>query len=469
MCLRAGLRPFGGQVGHDISADSDKPGLRRMLSTQSWVVAPGPNECLLYYVIDNGSITASCATKKRYRGDVVSHEGLKWVNLMAHHIFTLTVELFLLCECLYRCPSINGEFMKRSIKLFCSTALIYAVLGTSNSASAHVSVYVAGMSGIAINADGATTYEVAFAPGHGCAGPRTQENPNGSYTTTRLVVTMPRNAAGQFILSDPKILNAQGYTAKINRIVDPADAAKYRVESIEYSDFALPAVINGWAAKDAQFFSILVKLPTLTSVKSTNTASLGTSSTASGAKIYFPTMQYCDVAGQGVGVQAGTSTPAATSSATDAVCTANDLIEDVLYDDWTTKGNTPSLVIGTSNAAANVIEILGNAPTRSAATPGTFCFDPNGFNPATARLAGAITATLRPQAQKLELVVDASPLHAGDVFTVQNSNGKVIATGRLNSSGEFAKSVKVQKSWKVHEGSQIRLYLGKNAVAADLA
>ena len=84
--------------------------------------------------------------------------------------------------------------MKRSIRLTCAVALIGSVLGMSNSASAHVSVYVAGMTGIAINADGATTYEVAFAPGHGCAGPRTTENPSGAYTTTRLVVNMPRNA-----------------------------------------------------------------------------------------------------------------------------------------------------------------------------------------------------------------------------------------------------------------------------------
>jgi len=359
--------------------------------------------------------------------------------------------------------------MKRFLRLTCAVALIGSVLGMSNSASAHVSVYVAGMTGIAINADGATTYEVAFAPGHGCAGPRTTENPSGAYTTTRLVVNMPRNAAGQFILSDPKVLNGQGYTAKINRVVDPTNAAAYRVDSIEYSNFALPAVNNGWAAKDAQFFSILVKLPTLAAVKSANTASSGTSSTATGAKIYFPTMQYCDVAGQGVGVQAAGSVPAAATSATDAKCTANDQIEEVLFDDWTTKGNTPSLVIGTSNAAANVIEILGNAPTVSAATAETYCSDPSGVNPASARLKGALTATLRPQAMKLDVVIDASPINAGAAFTVQNSSGKIIASGKLNASGEYGKSVTVNKAWKLHAGSQIRLYFGKNAVAADLA
>jgi hypothetical protein len=359
--------------------------------------------------------------------------------------------------------------MKRSKRLICAAALVATLLGTANSASAHVSIYVAGMSGVAINADGATTYEVSFAPGHGCSGPRTAENPSGSYTTTRLVVSMPRNAAGQFILSDPKVLNGQGYTAKINRIVDPANSAAYRVESIEYSNFALPAVNNGWAAKDAQFFSILVKLPTLAAVKAAHTASSGTSSTATGAKIYFPTMQYCDVAGQGVGVQGAGSTPAASSSATDAKCTANDQIEEVLYDNWTTKGNTPSFVIGTSNAAANVIEILGNAPTVSAATAESYCFDETGVNPATVRLQGAITATLRPQAKKLDMIVDASPLNAGVAFTIQNSDGKVIASGKLNASGEFGKSVTVNSSWKLRAGSQIRLYFGKKAVAADLA
>jgi hypothetical protein len=359
--------------------------------------------------------------------------------------------------------------MKRTLRMICAVALIGSVLGIANSVSAHVSVYVAGMTGIAINADGATTYEVAFAPGHGCAGPRTLENPNGAYTTTRLVVSMPRNAAGQFILSDPKVLDGQGYTAKINRIVDPSNAAAYRVDSIEFSNFALPAVNNGWAAKDSQFFSILVKLPTLTAVKSANTASSGSSDTATGAKIYFPTMQYCDVAGQGVGVQVAGSIPVAANSTTDAKCTANDQIEEVLFDNWTTKGNTPSLVIGTSNAASNVIEILGNAPTTSAATAEKYCYDPTGVNPATTRLHGALTATLRPQAKKLDVVIDASPIHAGASFTVQNSNGKIIASGKLGASGQFGKSISVDKSWKLNAGSQIRLYFGKTVVAADLA
>lgn len=351
-----------------------------------------------------------------------------------------------------------------------ASAIGLAMFAVAQPASAHVSVYVAGMAGIAINADGATTYEVAFAPGHGCSGPRTLENPNGAYTTTRLVVSMPRNAAGQFILADPKVVDGSDYTTKINRIVDPANAAAFRVDSIEYSNFALPAVNNGWAAKDTQFFSITVKLPTLATVKTANTASSGTSLTATGAKIYFPTMQYCDVAGQGVGVQAAGSTPATASDTVDPTCTANDEITEMLYDNWTTKGNTPSLVIGTSNAAANIIEILGNAPT-SAATTETFCSDPTGVNPQTVRLRGSLVAELRGAVGKkvLDVAVTTSALQAGKAFTIENSNGDVIASGKLNSNGGFGKAIKVDKSWKLHMGSQIRLYFGKKAVAADLA
>ncbi|MEY4633527.1 MAG: hypothetical protein RLZ18_899, partial [Actinomycetota bacterium] len=59
----------------------------------------------------------------------------------------------------------------RIAKLVTSGALLAGTLGISSAAQAHVGVYVAGMSGVAIDTTAVNaTYTVAFAPGHGCSG-----------------------------------------------------------------------------------------------------------------------------------------------------------------------------------------------------------------------------------------------------------------------------------------------------------
>ncbi len=338
------------------------------------------------------------------------------------------------------------------------------VIAFAGTAQAHVSIYAAGTTGAAINADGSTTYQIAFAPGHGCAGPRTTANPDGAYVTTSLEVFMPKNDAGNFILADPKVIDSKDYTATIKRVVDPTNSAAYRTSSVVFSNFKMPAVNNGWAAKDTMMFQLAIKLPTLAAVKAANNIASGTANTATGATVYFPTMQYCAVPGQGAGIQGAGSTAAVAGATVDPACTANDTIVDTLDDNWTTVGNTPSLTIGTSNLAANVVTFSGNAPT-AAATTSTFCHDASGIDPSAYKLPGIVATKFTSKSGALKVAINAGGLYGSRNFTLKTVSGKIVVSGKLDDRGFCVKTlVNVTSKFGLKLTSQLRMFFGKTPI-----
>ena len=337
-------------------------------------------------------------------------------------------------------------------------------------ASAHVSVYVAGSSGLAVNTDAANaTYVVSFAPGHGCSGPRTAANPDGAYDTTSVEVFLPRTDTGKFILPEVRAVNKGEYRATMKTVVDPTDATKKRVNSIVFDNFVLPAV-NGYAARDTIMLDIAVKLPTFAALKAAGyTVAAGTTSTALGAKIYFPTMQYCDVTGQGVGKLAATSTPAAATATVDPACNANDVVQTTLYDDWQTDGNTPSLTIGTAlgTTAVPSLEFTGNKPTKAAETAAAYCSVAGGVNTRGLALQGNFAARIVKN-KGIRVVVDAPVTSRNSAITISTADGLVVGKGKLDERGDFIGTLTKTSAKKVVAGNSLRLYEGTTLVAAAI-
>lgn len=344
--------------------------------------------------------------------------------------------------------------------------IVAASAVVSSPSQAHISVYVAGQSGVAVNAAGAT-YAVSLAPGHGCTGPRTKANPSGAYDTTSAEVFMPRTSTGAFIFPEVRIVNSPQYRATLKWVVDPTNAAAKRVSSIVFDRFVLPAVNNGYAARDTMFLSFTVKLPTLSALSSAGyTLASGATSGATGATVYLPTKQYCDVTGLGVGVQASTSTHAALTDTIDPDCVAADTIETELVDDWTTVGNTPSLTIGT--ATTTVFTIAGNAPTAAAAATEYFCKKAN-FDVSPDRdWAGSFAAKVTGSGKSARLTVDIDDKSTmrGHTFTVRDAQGTIVAKGRANTSGDARITV---KGTKVTSGQVLALYFKDKLLGTDAA
>lgn len=360
---------------------------------------------------------------------------------------------------------------RRTLRSLVATALTGTFLAiAAPAAQAHVGVYVAGMSGVAVDTTTTNaTYLVGFAPGHGCSGPRTIANPDGVYETTSLEVFMPRAASGAFILPEVRVIHGLGYDATLKTVADPANAALKRVNSIVFDNFRLQAINGGYTARDAQLFTIAVKLPKIADIKSANYGYASGSAASLGAKIYFPTMQYCDVTDQGVGVLASTSTPATVGAKVDPACNANDKIEDTLFDDWTTVGNTPSLVIGTSTS--NVFETTGNVPTKTAAAAESFCSKPGGFNPRDLPLAGKFAAKLRGKsgAKVLTLRATDTALNAGRTYKFVTPKGTVLGSAKVKSNGTINITVKSGVANRLAAGTNVRLVWGKKVLATDAA
>lgn len=349
-------------------------------------------------------------------------------------------------------------------------ALVAPVLALAPPASAHVGVYVAGMSGVAIDTTTANaTYTVAFAPGHGCTGPRTTANPDGVYETTSLEVFMPRAASGAFILPEVKVVHGLGYDATLRTVPDPTNAALKRVNSIVFDNFRLQAINGGYTARDAQMFTITVKLPKIADVKAANYGYASGDATKSGAKIYFPTMQYCDVTNQNVGILSSSSTPAAIGATVDPTCTSADTMTNTLHDDWTTVGNTPSLIIGTSTSS--IFEISGNAPSVAAAPAETFCSKPGGFNPRDLRLNGKFEVSVSGKAHVRTLAVSVvdSGVRSGRTYKVVTAKGTVLASAKVGADGVINTRVRSALVNKLKAGTQLRLMWGKKVLAVDNA
>jgi hypothetical protein len=355
-------------------------------------------------------------------------------------------------------------------KLVASAAVLCGTLGISSAAQAHVGVYVAGMSGVAIDTTAVNaTYTVAFAPGHGCSGPRTAANPDGAYETTSMEVFMPRAASGAFILPEVRVVHGLGYDATIKTVADPTNTALKRVNSIVFNNFRLQAVNGGYTARDQMMFTITVKLPTLAAVKAAGYTYASGDATKSGAKIYFPSMQYCDVTNQNVGVQAASSAKAGATDTVDPTCNDNDEIVTTLYDDWTTASNTPSLTIGTSTSS--ILEIAGNAPTKTAAAAETYCSKPGGFNPRDLPLAGKFSAALTGAkgAQKLSIAASAPILNAGRTYKVVTPKGTVLGSARVGSDGVVRATFAGSTVNRIKSGLELRLMWGKKVLAVDAA
>ena len=107
------------------------------------------------------------------------------------------------------------------MKAILAGLVMAAVSVVANPSHAHVSVYVAGQSGVAVNTAGAT-YAVSLAPGHGCSGPRTKANPSGAYDTTSVEVFMPRTSTGTFIFPEVRIVNSSQYRATLKELAELA-------------------------------------------------------------------------------------------------------------------------------------------------------------------------------------------------------------------------------------------------------
>lgn len=341
-----------------------------------------------------------------------------------------------------------------------------ASLAVGSTSHAHVSVYVAGQSGVAVSAAGAT-YAVSMAPGHGCTGPRTKANPDGAYDTTSMEVFMPRTSTGAFIFPEVRIVDSPQYRATLKWVVDPTNAAAKRVSSIVFDKFVLPAVNNGYAARDTLFMTFTVKLPTLSAISSAGyTLASGATAGATGATIYLPSKQYCDVTGLGVGVQAATSTHAALTDTIDPDCVSADTIETQLVDDWTTVGNTPSLTIGT--ATTTVFTIAGNAPTAAAPATEYFCkkanFDVSPDRTWTGEFAAKVTGS--GKSARLTIDIDDKSTMRGHTFTVRDAEGTLVAKGRANAIGDARITV---KSTSVTKGQVLALYFQNKLLGTDAA
>ena len=368
--------------------------------------------------------------------------------------------------------------LRRSLPALVVAGLIAA---TASSASAHMGIYVAGIKGDSVAATGTGTYTLAFSIGHGCAGPRTAANPLGSYDSTSLEVFIPRNTAGDFLLDggtasaptavEPQIINSPAYraTAKFTTI-----GTAVRMTSVVFDQFVLPAANNGVKSKDTNFLTIGVKLPSLTTLKAKTyeIATGGTAAAATAAKIYFPSMQYCDVTSQGVGIQAATSTPAALTDTKDPACTSADAIQTTLIDEWQTKTRTPSVTIitaGTAAVAASTLEYAGNTPSLAPAAASKYCSDATGYNPRTLAMADKFSASYSAKTKTLTVRVAGSALHSGRKYAVKTSTGTILGTATLNVNGNASVKLKGTAVAALKTGDSIRLTFRGVLVGADAA
>ena len=365
------------------------------------------------------------------------------------------------------------RILKRSVPAVIVAGLIAA---TASTASAHMGIYVNGINGDPIAASGNGTYALAFAIGHGCAGPRTVANPDGNYDSTSLEVFMPRNTDGSFLLdgsaaAEPKIVNSASYRATAKYVVV---AGVSRVNSVVFDKFVLPASNNGVKNKDTNFLTIGVKLPSLATLKAKTypIAAGGVAASATAAKIYFPSMQYCDVTSQGVGIQAATSTPAAITDTKDPACTSVDAIQTTLIDEWQTKTRTPSVTIiasGTAAVAASTLEYTGNSPSLAPATKSKYCSDPTGYNPRTLTMADKFSASYSAKTKTLTVRVAGSALHSGRKYAVKTSTGTILGTATLNVNGNASVKLKGTAVSALKVGDSIRLTFRGALVGADPA
>ena len=348
--------------------------------------------------------------------------------------------------------------------------------GTAQTASAHMGIYVNGIKGDPIAASGNGTYALAFSIGHGCAGPRTAANPDGNYDSTSLEIFMPRNADGTFLLdgtaaAEPQIVNNATYRATAKYAVV---AGVSRVSSVVFDKFVLPASNNGVKNKDTNFLTLGVKLPSLATLKTKTypIAAGGVAATATAAKIYFPSMQYCDVTSQGVGIQAATSTPAAITDTKDPVCTTTDAMQTTLVDEWQTKTRTPSITIvasGTPAVASSTLEYTGNAPALAPAAAHTYCSDPTGFNPRTLAMADKFAASYSAKTKTLTVRVAGSALNSGRKYAVKTASGTILGFATLNENGNATVKLKSAAISQLKTGESIRLTYRTVIVGADAA
>ena len=363
--------------------------------------------------------------------------------------------------------------LRRSLPALVVAGLIAA---TASTASAHMGIYVNGIKGDPIAASGNGTYALAFSIGHGCAGPRTAMNPDGNYDSTSLEIFMPRNTAGDFLLdgsaaSEPQIVNSASYRATAKYVVV---AGVSRVSSVVFDKFVLPASNNGVKNKDTNFLTIGVKLPSLATLKAKTypIAAGGVAASATAAKIYFPSMQYCDVTSQGVGIQAATSTPAAITDTKDPACTSVDAIQTTLIDEWQTKTRTPSVTIiasGTAAVAASTLEYTGNTPSLAPDAASKYCSDPTGYNPRTLAMADKFSASYSATTKTLIVRVAGSALHSGRKYAVKTSTGTILGTATLNVNGNASVKLKGTAVAALKTGDSIRLTFRGVLVGADAA
>ena len=363
--------------------------------------------------------------------------------------------------------------LRRSLPALVVAGLIAA---TASTASAHMGIYVNGIKGDPIAASGNGTYALAFSIGHGCAGPRTVANPDGNYDSTSLEIFMPRNTDGSFLLdgsaaAEPQIINSASYRATAKYVVV---AGVSRVNSVVFDKFVLPASNNGVKNKDTNFLTIGVKLPSLATLKAKTypIAAGGVAASATAAKIYFPSMQYCDVTSQGVGIQAATSTPAAITDTKDPACTSVDAIQTTLIDEWQTKTRTPSVTIitaGTAAVAASTLEYTGNTPSLAPDAASKYCSDPTGYNPRTLAMADKFSASYSAKTKTLTVRVAGSALHSGRKYAVKTSKGKILGTATLNVNGNASVKLKGTAVSALKVGDSIRLTFRGALVGADPA
>ena len=363
--------------------------------------------------------------------------------------------------------------LRRSLPALVVAGLIAA---TASTASAHMGIYVNGIKGDPIAASGNGTYALAFSIGHGCAGPRTVANPDGNYDSTSLEIFMPRNTDGSFLLdgsaaAEPQIVNSASYRATAKYVVV---AGVSRVSSVVFDKFVLPASNNGVKNKDTNFLTIGVKLPSLATLKAKTypIAAGGVAASATAAKIYFPSMQYCDVTSQGVGIQAATSTPATITDTKDPACTSVDAIQTTLIDEWQTKTRTPSVTIiasGTPAVAASTLEYTGNSPSLAPATASKYCSDPTGYNPRTLAMADKFSASYSATTKTLTVRVAGSALHSGRKYAVKTATGTILGTATLNINGNASVKLKGTAVSALKVGDSIRLTFRGALVGADPA
>ena len=363
--------------------------------------------------------------------------------------------------------------LRRSLPTLVVAGLIAA---TASTASAHMGIYVNGIKGDPIAASGNGTYALAFSIGHGCAGPRTAMNPDGNYDSTSLEIFMPRNTDGSFLLdgsaaSEPQIVNSASYRATAKYVVV---AGVSRVSSVVFDKFVLPASNNGVKNKDTNFLTIGVKLPSLATLKAKTypIAAGGVAASATAAKIYFPSMQYCDVTSQGVGIQAATSTPAAITDTKDPACTSVDAIQTTLIDEWQTKTRTPSVTIitaGTAAVAASTLEYTGNTPSLAPDAASKYCSDPTGYNPRTLAMADKFSASYSATTKTLTVRVAGSALHSGRKYAVKTASGTLLGTATLNVNGNASVKLKGTAVAALKTGDSIRLTFRGVLVGADAA